>query len=85
MSINIFLPPDLERRLHQRVESGRYASANDVIVEALCLLDKVEASRISLREDIALGLADREAGRVVEFEPQAIKSKGRALLEPDRA
>ncbi|MFZ5529736.1 MAG: type II toxin-antitoxin system ParD family antitoxin [Pseudomonadota bacterium] len=89
MSINISLPPELERRVRQRVESGLYGSASEVVREALRLLDQVEASRAAaltaLRDDIALGLADREAGRVVDFDPQAIKSKGRALLEPDRS
>ena len=35
MSINVSLPPELETRVRQRVESGMYGSASEVIREAL--------------------------------------------------
>lgn len=83
MSINISLPPELERRVRQRVESGLYGSASEVVREALRLLDRYEASRQSalaaLQGDIEVGLADREAGRVTDFDPAAIKQKARDL------
>lgn len=89
MSINISLPPELERRVRQRVESGLYGSASEVVREALRLLDQVEASRAAalgaLRDDIALGMADREAGRTVNFDPAALKAQGRTLLDPERS
>lgn len=82
MSINISLPPELERRVRQRVESGLYGSASEVVREALRLLDRYEASRqaalSALRDDIDQGLADREAGRVADFDPAALKQKARA-------
>lgn len=86
MSINISLPPELERRVRQRVESGLYGSASEVVREALRLLDTYEQSRqaaqVVLRADIELGMADRHAGRVTPFDPATIKQRGRALREP---
>lgn len=83
MSINISLPPELERRVRQRVESGLYGSASEVVREALRLLDHFEASRqtalAALQGEIELGLADRDAGRLTEFDPVALKQKARDL------
>lgn len=88
MSINISLPPELERRVRQRVESGLYGSASEVVREALRLLDRYEASRqtalAALQGDIEVGLADREAGRVKDFDPAAIKQKARDLAGSTR-
>ncbi|MFZ5562086.1 MAG: type II toxin-antitoxin system ParD family antitoxin [Pseudomonadota bacterium] len=81
MSINISLPPELENRVRQRVESGLYGSVSEVVREALRLLDSYEASRhaalSALRGDIEQGMADREAGRVTGFDPAHIKQQGR--------
>jgi len=86
MSINISLPPELENRVRQRVESGLYGSASEVVREALRLLDTYEQSKqaalAALRADIELGMADRHAGRVIPFDPATIKQRGRALQGP---
>ena len=37
MSLNVSLPPELENRVRQHVESGLYSSASEVIREALRL------------------------------------------------
>jgi antitoxin ParD1/3/4 len=39
MSMNVTLPPELEERVRQRVESGKYGSASEVIREALNLFE----------------------------------------------
>ena len=39
MSINVSLPPELENRVRQHVESGLYSSASEVIREALRLFE----------------------------------------------
>jgi antitoxin ParD1/3/4 len=38
--MNVALTPELEKIVMERVTSGRYASANEVIAEALRLLDE---------------------------------------------
>jgi antitoxin ParD1/3/4 len=41
-SVNISLTPELERLVDERVKSGRYASASEVIREGLRLLEEQE-------------------------------------------
>lgn len=59
MSLNISLPPELENRVRQHVESGLYSSAREVIRGALRLF---EAYRIRL--DRAQPRSNPFAGRV---------------------
>jgi len=84
MSLNVSLPPELEARVRQKVESGLYGSASEVIREALRLFETYENARTAtltaLRLDIAQGLADIEAGKVIEADPEKIKAHGRQLL-----
>ena len=42
MSMNISLPPNLEKMVKKKVEMGLYASASEVIREALRLLEREE-------------------------------------------
>ena len=89
MSINVSLPPELESRVRQRVESGMYGSASEVIREALRLFEayeQVKAAKLdSLRQDIAKGLSDAENGRVKEIDFASLKQQGRQLLKTRKA
>lgn len=40
--MNLFLDPELQKLIDERVKSGRYASAEDVIAAALLSLDQQE-------------------------------------------
>ncbi len=84
MSLNVSLPPDLEKRVRQHVESGLYSSASEVIREALRLFEAyqgVQATRLAaLKAEIAEGVADIDAGRVREVSMSTIKERGRAVL-----
>jgi antitoxin ParD1/3/4 len=75
---------DMARRIEDAVASGRYASASEVIRDALREWEIAQARReqelLSLRKDIAEGLADIEAGRVGKFDPKEIVRKGEAHL-----
>ena len=42
--MTIALRPELERKIADKVKSGRYASADDVVADALDVLDRIEAS-----------------------------------------
>ena len=85
LSLNVSLPPELEARVRQKVESGLYGSASEVIREALRLFEAYENARAatlaSLRADISQGVADIEAGSVREIDPEEIKQRGRRLLQ----
>lgn len=84
MSINVSLPPELENRVRQHVESGLYSSASEVIREALRLFEAYQSAQAAtlaaLRADIAQGVADMDAGRVSEVRVTDIGQRGRAIL-----
>lgn len=89
MSMNVSLPPELEARVRQRVESGMYGSASEVIREALRLFDAYEqvktAKLDSLRQDIAQGMNDTANGQVKEVDFASLKQQGRKLLKTRKA
>ena len=89
MSMNVTLPPELEERVRQRVESGKYSSASEVIREALNLFEAYEDVRTakldSLRQDIAKGLSDAKNGRTKEIDFTSLKQQGRQILKDRKA
>jgi antitoxin ParD1/3/4 len=70
--------------IKQAVDDGEYASASEVVREALrewktrrqLMLNELA----SLKEDIDQGLADVAAGRVKAFDPDNIIARGKQLL-----
>ena len=88
MSLNVSLPPELENRVRQHVESGLYSSASEVIREALRLFEAYQgvqaANLASLKANIAQSVANIEAGRVRELDINEIKQRGRATLAARR-
>ena len=67
-AMNVSLTPELERLVNRKVEDGRYASASEVVREALRLLeerDEVRTAKIeALREKVARGLESLDAGDI---------------------
>ena len=89
MSMNVSLPIELESRVRQRVESGMYGSASEVIREALRLFEayeQVKTSKLdSLRQDIAKGMIDLKNGRTREVDFESLKQQGRQILQTRKA
>ena len=85
MSMNVSLPLELEARVRQRVESGMYGSASEVIREALRLFEAYEQVKTDklerLRNDIAQGLNEANNNQTVELDLDSLKQKGRQLLK----
>jgi len=79
--MNINLTPHLEDLVRQKVASGLYSSASEVVREALRLMerdDQVQAAKLAqLRRDIQEGLNSGSAG---ELDVESIKRRGRARL-----
>lgn len=65
--MNVSLTPELEQLVHQKVQTGRYTSASEVVREALRLMeerDRLEAwHKDEIRAQIAAGLASLRAGK----------------------
>lgn len=53
-------PPDIDKRVQQHLASGKFEDENDVLREAIELLDRSRADH----ESIERGIADMQAGRV---------------------
>ena len=79
--MNVSLTPDLTRRIEDRVETGLYTSASEVVREALRLLFQVEQARTKGLEEfsnqLAIGLAQSESGKVLSGEEALARSKAR--------
>jgi antitoxin ParD1/3/4 len=87
--MNVSLTPELAKLVEEKVASGLYGSASEVIREALRLLadsDHVRQAHVAeLRGKVAQGLASAKAGKLVDSET-AIKRLHARLdkLEKDR-
>lgn len=77
MPMNVNLTPYLEKMVRDKVSSGFYTSASEVIREALRLMDEqdsIKKARIDLlRQEIRAGL---ESGTATDWNPDEIKKAG---------
>ncbi|MDZ8221694.1 MULTISPECIES: type II toxin-antitoxin system ParD family antitoxin [unclassified Nostoc] len=64
----IQIKPELEQFIQAQLASGRFASADDVINEAFKLLQEREQRLEELRQKIAVGIEQIEAGQVTDGE-----------------
>ena len=68
--MNITLSPDQERFVEERVASGRFLTANEMIREGLALLEERESERsiaiAALRREIQLGTEEADRGELVD-------------------
>lgn len=70
--MNVALTPELEQLVEDKIASGQYSSATEVIGVALRLLDKQEQRRQErleeLRREVLLGVEALDRGEVVPAE-----------------
>ncbi|MCP4604583.1 MAG: type II toxin-antitoxin system ParD family antitoxin [Proteobacteria bacterium] len=70
--MNISLTPTLQKMVHEKVSSGMYNSASEVIREALRMMaeaDKLHSAKIAaLREDLELGIRQLDTGQFEEYD-----------------
>jgi antitoxin ParD1/3/4 len=86
-TMNISLTPQLEKLVQDRVKSGRYTSASEVVREALRLLEThdqaISQGLAQLRADVDAGLRQLDDGQATPFDESAverIKRRGRERL-----
>lgn len=79
MGMNVNLTPHLEDMVRQKVNSGLYTSASEVVREALRLMDERDSLRAAkleqLRQDIRAGL---NSGPAADWNPEQVKREARA-------
>ena len=79
MGMNISLTPQLEEMIRQKVDSGLYNSASEVVREALRLMDERDRMRATkldqLRQEIQEGLS---SGPGTAWDREEVKRKKRA-------
>ena len=86
--MNVTLTQDQEKLVADKVASGLYNSASEVVREALQLLherDTLDRLRHEeLRRDIAIGVAQADRGELAPLDMEEIKAEGRRLLAEKR-
>jgi len=78
------LPPNLEAMVRRKVESGPYAEAGDVVLDALRLMDERDRRLQALRDAVAVGLAQADRGETVEYTPRLLDEIDRAASQKAR-
>jgi len=70
--MNVSLTPQLEQFVREKVDSGRYLSASEVVREGLRLLeerDRVYQARLSdLQKEITIGVEEADRGELFDGE-----------------
>ena len=89
--MNVSLTPELEQLVNDKVKSGDYQTASEVVREALRLLKERDQERLSLRADVQAGFAQRARGQGRVYDKASgrrlvdrIKSEGRAARAKKR-
>lgn len=79
--MNVSLTPNLEKLVNDKVASGLYQSASEVIREGLRLLteqDEIRRRRLKeLKQEIAIGLQEARRGESKPLDMAAIKAEVR--------
>lgn len=82
--MNVSLTPELEELVNQKVKSGMYNSASEVIREALRLLqEQDEMKRIrqeELRREVLRGYEQSQRGESQPLDVEAVKAESRKRL-----
>ena len=79
--MNVSLTPELEQLIHNKVATGLYLSASEVVREALRLLeerDRIQALRFEeVRKEIQIGIDQADLGEVAPLDVQGTLAKVR--------
>lgn len=80
--MNVSLTPELEKFVNEKVQSGMYYSASEVIREGLRLLKEQDTLRQmrfeELRKEIAIGIDQADRGQFVDGEEVFKKLKDKS-------
>lgn len=86
--MNVSLTPELERMVDEKVKTGLYSSASEVVREALRLLHQFDEARQreieELNRKIDLGLAQADRGEVLSGEESRRLTRARRAEASNR-
>ena len=84
MSMNVSLTPELEELVRSKVAAGQYASASEVVREALRLLaerdEQLRARLAQLRSEVMAGVAQLDDGHSGPLDIEKLKALARQRL-----
>jgi len=90
--MNVSLTPELEQVVNEKISSGLYQTADDVVREGLRLLIERDQRAESLRREIRAGFDSVARGERADYDATTIhkladrvKSRGRKRLAVERA
>jgi antitoxin ParD1/3/4 len=75
--MTIHLSSDREQFVRSLVQAGQYASEDEVIAEALQLLEERDKLAV-LRQEIAIGIEQADRGELEPFDPYATLARVRS-------
>jgi antitoxin ParD1/3/4 len=86
--MNVSLTPELEKLVEDKVATGMYQTASEVVREALRLLNARDAYRLeALRREVRAGFDEIDGGKFLEVDEQtaprlaaSVKRRGRSQL-----
>ena len=84
-SMNVSLTPELESLVDEKVQTGMYQTASEVVREALRLLKERDETKLrELRETIQVGIGQLERGEYTEHDPANVKALAAAVKDRGR-
>lgn len=75
------IPPDIETRIQQKVAEGFFSDADEVIREAMRLLDQQERQLEAFRAKLQIGLDQLDRGEYAVFTPELVEEMRREADE----
>jgi antitoxin ParD1/3/4 len=90
--MNVSLTPELEKLVDQKVSSGLYQTASEVVREGLRLLKKRDDDLEHLRRDVREGFEAIDRGEYTDYDvttlhrlTEGVKARGRRRLTEEKA
>lgn len=83
--MNVSLTPELECLVNEKVQTGMYQTASEVVREALRLLKEHDEAKLrELRETIRVGIDQLERGEYIEYGETNVKALAAAVKDRGR-
>ncbi len=82
--MNISLTPELERLVNDKVSTGFYQIASEVVREGLRLLRERDQRMEALRRDVGAGFEAVERGEFTDFDESNVKELASRVLARGR-